>query len=132
MTDCSFTDESVFCFKIFTTFFGLYQLAEECCQLQKPACQLQRPTLRTNQDHTFICFNDEIHPYPPTRRISLDYFNITSKDTGPSAGLSLHQIRTFSSSRINIPSTVRDISINPGISGGALAIVFNHRPSFSQ
>ena len=36
--------------RIFQAVLGLYQLAQECRQLQKPTCRLQKPALRTNQD----------------------------------------------------------------------------------
>ena len=51
MTDCIFTDRSMFYFHcIFQAVLGLYWLAQECRQLQKTACRLQKLALRTSQD----------------------------------------------------------------------------------
>ena len=81
-------------------------IAENHTKIQ-PATGANFTTIR----RTCICFNDQTHPHPPTRRISLVCISDISRDTSPSAGLSFSRIRTFISSRaINIYNSQHSIS----------------------
>ena len=83
---------------IFQVVLGLYQLAQECHQLQKPTCLLQKPALRTNQDFVQTSpLLDELLFALTTRSILIHQpeespltTSLSSQDISPLAGLSLH------------------------------------------
>ena len=119
---------------------GLYQPAQECCNLQKP-------TLKTNQDFVqtsplldgFYLFWWLDPSSSQTRRILFYYHTKSTENTSLSAGPSLHQIWVSTenlwnshSSRNNISATIRNICIIPGTSGRVCTIWIDHRPTPSQ
>ena len=109
-------------YHILQAVWGVYQLAQvpliaetsmpiaENCIKTQPATGTNFTTAR----RMCICFNNQTHPYPPDKRISLACIIVISRDTSPSAGLSFSRIRTCNSSRaFNIYQRTASISETP-------------------
>ena len=126
---------------IFQVVLGLYELAQECRRLQEPTCRLQKPALRTNQDLVqtsppldellFALMTRSILIRKPEGSPSTTSLS-PQKTLAPQQNQASIESELLAPQEFNISATIRNISINPGTSGGARAIDINHRPSPSQ